>query len=223
MKRCTLECMVNGIWSLAAAGAVAGLGVAMPLGAIATLLLREGLVNGFRVAAAAAAGVATADLLYCAIATSTGALFAGAIQDHRGVFLLASGVLIITIGTVQLYRGLKKRARVEPEVERISAARAYGRFLALTGINPMTLVYFVALGGAVNAPGSSWIGPAAFVASVGLSSLAWQLLLAAAGSFFGRVAGRETIRMIGGVASLFIITLGAVILMSGVGAWGSSA
>jgi len=214
--------MVNEIWSSAATGVVAGLGVAMPLGAIAALLLREALVNGFRVAAAAAAGVATADLVYCAIATAAGALFAPAIQDRRGVFLIASGVLIVVIGGLQLRQGLKQRTREEPMVARIPAGLAYIRFVALTGINPMTLIYFVALGGAVNSRGTSWLGPVVFVASAGLSSLAWQLLLAAMGSVFGRAANPGTIRIIAGVASLLIITLGSIVLVNGIDALGPS-
>ncbi|WP_115787721.1 LysE family transporter [Arthrobacter silvisoli] len=213
--------MVNEIWLSAAAGAVAGLGVAMPLGAIAALLLREGLVNGFRVAAAAAAGVATADLLYCAMATATGALFARTIQDHRGAFLTASGVLIVAIGALQLRRGLKERTGGDPQVERIPAGLAYLRFVALTGLNPMTLIYFIALGGAVDSRGSSWVGPVVFVASVGLTSLAWQLLLAMTGSVFGRAAGPGLMRIIGGVASLLIIALGGIVLVSGMEALGS--
>ena len=58
---------------LAVAGCAAGLGVAMPLGAIGVLILREGMLRGYRSGLAAATGVATVDTLYC-----LGALLAGA-------------------------------------------------------------------------------------------------------------------------------------------------
>ncbi|NKY40114.1 hypothetical protein HGA02_11395, partial [Cellulomonas septica] len=45
-------------------GALAGLAVAVPVGPIGVLLLREGVVHGTRVAIGAGLGVATVDLLY---------------------------------------------------------------------------------------------------------------------------------------------------------------
>lgn len=210
--------MVDEIWAPAAAGVVAGLGAAMPLGAIATLLLREGLVNGYRVAAGAAAGVATVDLVYCAVATLTGATFAPMIDDHRGAFLLASGTLIVAIGLRQLRQALKQDTRVAQEVERTSARRAFGRFVGLTAINPITLVYFVALAGAATTSGGSWVGSIIFVAAVGSSSLAWQLLLARVGSSVGASVSLSARRIIGVVASLLVVALGAVVLINGAAA-----
>ena len=212
--------MVNDIWTPAAAGVLAGLGVAMPMGAIAALLLREGLVNGFRVGASAAAGVATVDVAYCTVATLTGATFSRAIDDHRGAFLLASGALIVAIGIRQLRQGLKQRQRAAEEIDRVSAARAFARFVGLTAINPITLVYFVALSGAVTVSGGSWVGAAVFVVAVGASSLSWQLLLAGVGSLFGASVSLRATRTVGVIASLLVVTLGAVVLVNGVDALG---
>lgn len=208
--------MVEDIWAPAVAGVVAGLGVAMPLGAIAALLLREGLVHGFGVAAASAAGVATVDLLYCAVATVTGALVAGAIEDQRGLFLVISGTAIVAIGLRQLSHGLTERERPSGELPRSSAWAAYARFVGLTAINPLTLVYFVALSGAVTSAGGSWLTPVVFTVAVGVSSLAWQLALAMVGSFFGGVVSAPTTRIIGIAASLLVIALGIAVLVSGI-------
>jgi threonine/homoserine/homoserine lactone efflux protein len=49
-------------------GLIAGWGVAVPLGAIGVMLVDLGMRGGFRSAAPAAAAVATADLLYAAVA-----------------------------------------------------------------------------------------------------------------------------------------------------------
>ena len=212
--------MLNDIVAPAVTGVVAGLGVAMPLGAVAALLLREGLVNGFRPAAAGAAGVATVDLCYCVVAALTGATFAPAIDDHRSVFLLASGVLIVVIGVRQLWQGVRQPPRDAPEVERASAIATFGRFVGLTAINPVTLVYFIALSGAVTHSGVSWIGSVVFVAAVGGSSFAWQLLLAWVGSAFGGALSRSATRFIGVIASFLIVTLGAVVVVNGAVALG---
>ncbi|MFJ4207861.1 LysE family transporter [Paenarthrobacter sp. NPDC089675] len=215
--------MVNELWTSAFSGALAGLGVAMPLGAIAALLLREGIVNGFRVSVAAAAGVATADLFYCAGATAAGALLVRSIEEHRGMFLVTSGMLMILVGVMQLRPSLKKRSRPDADVEKTTPGAAFLRFVGLTAVNPMTLVYFVALGGAVVGPGDSWAPPAAFTLAAGLSSFAWQLLLAFLGSFFGKAVGPRTGRSAGIVASLLVLTLGAVVTINGAGALTNSA
>ncbi|TQK30187.1 LysE family transporter [Arthrobacter sp. SLBN-53] len=212
--------MLNDIVTMAVAGVVAGLGVAMPLGAVAALLLREGLVNGFRTAAAGAAGVATVDLVYCIVAVLTCATFARSVDDHRGVFLLASGVLIVAIGVRQLWQGMRQPPRVAPEVERASAPAAFARFVGLTAINPITLVYFIALSGAVTHSDGSWIGPVIFVAAVGGASLTWQLLLAWVGSAFGGALSLRATRAIGIIASLLIVALGTGVAINGAAALG---
>ena len=50
------------------AGLLAGWGVAIPLGAIGVMVVDLGMRGGLRPAAAAAAGVATADFLYAVLA-----------------------------------------------------------------------------------------------------------------------------------------------------------
>lgn len=81
----------------------------------------------------------------------------------------------------------------------------------------MTLVYFMALAGAVTTRTASWMAPVAFVAAVGISSWVWQLILAALGSFFGRSLGRRWVETVGVVASLIIVILGVALLAGGAG------
>lgn len=153
------------------AGTAAGLGVAMPLGAIGALLVREGLANGFAVAAAGAGGVATMDLIYCAVATVTGGMFAGFVGAYRSLFLVASGALVLAIAIRQFALAARGVGAAAGDVAHASAIATYARFVGLTAINPLTLVYFIALGAALSAATSSWEGPAAFVLAVGISSL----------------------------------------------------
>src|SRR4051812_35110792 len=58
------------------AGLIAGWGVAIPLGAIGVLVVDLGMRSGFGAAGAAAAAVATADLLYAGVAAVAGAAVA---------------------------------------------------------------------------------------------------------------------------------------------------
>jgi threonine/homoserine/homoserine lactone efflux protein len=199
----------------AGAGVAAGLGVAMPLGAIGALLLREGLVNGFRVAASAATGVAIVDTGYCAVAALVGATFAPLVAPHRGAFLLVSGLVILAIGVRQFVMALRRRTALAADPKPASPLAAFLRFVGLTAINPLTFVYFAALAGAIATRSTSWIGPVVFVVAVGLSSLAWQLMLATIGSLFGRSLGARTAEFIGIVATILLIALGGLVAISG--------
>lgn len=129
----------------------------------------------------------------------------------------ASGLLIVAIGLRQLRQSLAQRDRPVAQAGPRSVLGAYLRFAGLTAINPMTLVYFVALGGAVSAPDRSWAGPAVFVAAVGLSSLTWQLVLAGTGSLLGGTLNPRVAHTIGVAAALLVLALGATVAVNGAG------
>ncbi|WP_267245708.1 LysE family transporter [Streptomyces sp. PR69] len=187
-------------WTTAAAGAAAGLGVAMPLGAMGVLLIQEGM-RGRRGAVAAATAVAVVDLVYAAVATALGPLVAAALSGVEAwVRLVAAAVLLVIAA-----RGLLA-SRTPPPAAAAAAgpadgtgpadgaagvARTFWTFAGLTAVNPTTALYFAAL---TTAQGAALRGPAAggvFVAGVFLASLLWQQLLIAGSSFAGaRISAR---------------------------------
>jgi threonine/homoserine/homoserine lactone efflux protein len=185
------------------AGVIAGYGVAIPVGAIAVLIVDASLRRGLRVGLAAGAGAATADGLYAGLAALAGAAIARAvspIQAQLGWLSVAALVLIATRGLVVLRRELARSPANEPAGDAASgqaslvatrsrgdpAGRTYLRFLALTIINPTTVVYFAALVLGLPAIGSGTAERAAFVAGAFLASLSWQSLLAGVGAIVHR-------------------------------------
>ncbi|MDT7653293.1 MAG: hypothetical protein QOI36_4699 [Pseudonocardiales bacterium] len=62
------------------AGAIAGYGIALPVGAVATYIVALTARTSLRVGAAAALGVATADGLYALVAVLGGVAIVGLIQ-----------------------------------------------------------------------------------------------------------------------------------------------
>lgn len=169
-------------------GVAAGYGIAIPVGAIALLIVGTSIRCGFACGFSAGAGAATADLVYSLVAAGAGAAVATHLAPWAGPIRMASaGVLALIAG-----RGLWgiRRSRAD-EARSHDSARSelvatYARFLALTLINPLTVIYFTAL-----ALGSGWaIGGVAHLAAFALgafaASLSWQTLLAAVGAFGGR-------------------------------------
>ena len=65
-----------------------------------------------------------------------------------------------------------------------SAAGHYARFLAITAVNPLTIVSFAAVAAALSLDGIATA--IAFVAGVGVASTAWHVVLTLAAGHAGR-------------------------------------
>jgi threonine/homoserine/homoserine lactone efflux protein len=195
------------------AGVLAGLGVAMPLGAIGVLILRESITNGLRHGAAAGAGVAFVDLVYCSLAVSVGVLFAPVIRSWGAVPAVISGLVLIALGVHQFLQVRPGDGGGAAEVPRRAV---FARFVGLTAINPATLLYFLALASVVTTTSASWAVPVAFVVGAGAASLAWQLSLAVVGARLGAMLPPRVVGFLGWVASAVVVILGVVVIVGGI-------
>lgn len=222
-------------------GLLAGLAVAVPVGPVGVLLLREGLLRGTRVAVGAALGVATVDAAYAVVAVLVGVPVGRVVGEHATAVRLVSATVLLAVGVagaVGVLRSRRGSAPVPESTDQVAATpgpvggaavRAYGRFVALTAVNPATAVTFatVAVGaiaglaatgdasvvaGAASAgqrPGPAVAG--AFVLGVALASVGWQLVLALGGGLLGGRLGERgrTIVSLGG--SLVVVGLAAAV------------
>ncbi|MEV7830458.1 hypothetical protein AB0P12_07480 [Streptomyces subrutilus] len=176
----------------ALAGAVAGLGVAMPMGAMGVLLIQEAM-SAPRTATAAAAGIAVVDLGYAAVATALGPWAAAAVSPVEAWVRLASAIVLLAIAAHGL-RGLRgpERApgpgpgRAQDPGQAPGPGRVFVRYAGLTAVNPTTALYFAALTTAQGAALRDGPAGAAFLAGVGAASLLWQQGLVVLGSVAGR-------------------------------------
>jgi arginine exporter protein ArgO len=167
------------------AGALAGLGVALPLGAIGVLIVQEGITGGWRPAAAAGTGVAIVDGGYALVAVAAGAAVTGALAGRERAVQLAGAVVLLAVAARGL-AGLARSARTpSAPPQAVPRARVLRRFVALTAVNPMTAVYFVVLtaglGPVVHGPAAG----GAFALGAFGASWAWQLTLAGAAALAG--------------------------------------
>jgi arginine exporter protein ArgO len=134
---------------------------------------------------------------------------------------LSVAVLAVIAG-----RGIARaivRAQAEagdPHLERLdesSRRRTYLQFVALTIVNPATVIYFAALILGLPAVGSGSLEKLVFVVGAGLASLAWQLLIASAGSLIHhRVSprGMEVLSLAGyGIVLLIAANIARALLV----------
>jgi arginine exporter protein ArgO len=205
--------MESGLIAPALAGATAGLAIAMPLGAIGLLLLRLGMLHGFRSAAAAALAVGSVDLAYCAASVTIGSKVSPLIESWGTAPMVVSGLIVIAIGMRQLVTSLKASSSAAGPTAPGRPLAIFGRFVALTAMNPLTVLYFIALAGVLAGTSSGFEAKAAFVAGTGCASISWQLGLAAVGAVMHRTISARTGRVLGIVASAIVIALGVGVII----------
>ena len=193
---------------------LAGYGIAIPVGAIAVLILEIGMRRGFRPAFAAGTGAAAADLTYAALAALAGPPIAAALSSFTRALQLGSAVLLLAIGVRGLWAA--RRNAVNPEarssLER-GMLRTFWQFLGLTLLNPLTVAYFAAL--VLGRGPESSLSPAgrlAFVAGAWLASWSWQTLLAAGGAMARRLLSRRARQLTSTAGGLVVIGFGLRIL-----------
>jgi arginine exporter protein ArgO len=198
-------------------GIIAGYGIAIPVGAIAVLIVETGMRCGFRCAAFAGAGAATADLLYAALATLGGAAIASAVEASAAPFKYGSAAVLTLLAFHGLRRAWVGRATPAGEVatpDRAELLRTYGKFLGLTIINPLTVVYFTVF--VVGLGVTDTLRPlqaVVFVAGAFAASLSWQILLAGIGATARRrlPAGFRVGAAIAG--NLIVLALAVVVVL----------
>lgn len=186
-------------------GVFAGYAIAIPVGPIAVLILRTGMRDGLRAAMAAGAGTATADLIYATVAMLAGPALVSLIAP----VLLPARLLAAALLLLLALRQLRTVDFAAPGREPAPAGRTYAMVLALTLVNPATVIYFATLAVGLPNIASDLAARALFVTGAVLASLSWQWLLAASGSaLHGRVPSR--LGRITGIASSAIIAALAV-------------
>jgi threonine/homoserine/homoserine lactone efflux protein len=190
-------------------GVVAGFAIAMPPGAVTSLIVRIGLQRGFPAALAAGWGTATVDGVYCVVAVLAGAVIVPLLGAIDPPLRVVTGLVLVGLG-VRGIVGARQEAPAVGSPDARDLAATYARFVAITLVNPATLAYFVAV--AFGFSGSVLNDAFAFIGGVFAASLTWHAILAVlSGSLHGRLSpNARTVLTI--VANGVVIALGIRIL-----------
>jgi arginine exporter protein ArgO len=194
-------------------GVLAGLAVAMPVGPVGVLLLRTGLVDGVGVAVAAAGGIATVDVLYAVVAVAVGTSVSRVVAEHAVLVRGVGAAVLVVIGVAGLVAAVRSAAP-DPRQDRVpTPVRAYARFVTLTAVNPLTAVTFTAIAVGVATQVGGTASSVAFVAGVGLASLAWQLLLAVSSGLLGLRLPPVVRRWVSVVGAVVVVAAGVTLVV----------
>jgi arginine exporter protein ArgO len=204
------------------AGLLAGYGVAVPVGAIAILLIGLTARTSLRVGVGAALGVATADGVYALVAVLGGAVLAGLIEPVSGPLRWLAAVVLVALAARTAITAVRHHRDPAAAPPRSGAglgtpARAYLGLLGLTMLNPTTVVYFSALVlGRQASDGLSGAGEAVFVAAAFAASASWQLVFVGSGNLVGRIFTGPRGRLVTAlVSSVVIVVLAARVVATG--------
>jgi arginine exporter protein ArgO len=195
-------------------GVAAGYGIAIPVGAIAILIMDVGIRRGFGPAMSAGAGAATADFLYAGLAVLGGATLASTVEAIGDPLRVISGLVLLVIAVIGLVRTRQPLPERVMEPRSADLVRSYARFVGLTIINPTTVVYFAAVVIGLGVAADMTTGDGAlFVTGAFLASLSWQTLIAAVGAFAGHRLSPRARRTVSVLGNLVILSLAVIILL----------
>jgi arginine exporter protein ArgO len=201
-------------------GILAGLGIAVPVGPIAVLLVDLSMRRGFVHAMPAALGAASADLAYATVAAVLGSAVSEALEPLEEPLRLVSVAVLLAIAAVRTWQLLGVRPQgVRAPRERRSdrgGAPTYLAFLGLTLLNPVTVAYFAAL--IIGLQADALAGPSAkslFVIGAFVASASWQLTLVGAGGLLHQRLPPNATLVTGLVGNAVIVLLAVRLAISG--------
>lgn len=193
-------------------GAIAGYGIAIPVGPIAVLIVERGLRGGLRSSFPAGLGAATADLAYATVAVLLGAVATEALAPVATPLRLLAAVGLVLFAIHGLWASRPART-VETvpagtrEADDASASRTFATVFGLTLLNPVTVTYFAALVVGGTLIGTDPRSRALFVVGAFAASLSWQTMLAVTGAIGRRRLPVRARTITGIVGNLVILAL----------------
>ncbi len=190
-------------------GLVTGWAIAIPIGAVGAFLVTLSARTSWRVGSAAALGIATVDGGYAAAAVVGGSALAALLAPVDDALRIASAAVLLVIACLTAAHAVARNGAPR-EVPALRPARAYALFVAITAVNPTTVVYFAAVVLGNQQLVASAAEGTVFVLAAFVASASWQLALAAGGTALGRVVTGPRGRLVTGLVSAAVIAALAV-------------
>ncbi len=175
------------------AGLTVGMVIATQFGAVSALLLETAVRAGPRAGAAAGLGVASVDMAYATGAVVAGGAARVGLAAHLAEVRAVAAVILALVGVHGLWaltrRPSPDQGAYAPTLGDVSRpfgvpSGQYLRFVGLTAINPLTIVYFGSVTASLSLSGVA--EGVAFLVGAGTASALWHLALSLAAGHAGR-------------------------------------
>ena len=155
---------------------VIGFSIAMPVGPIGMMCIKNTLTHGIRIGLATGLGAALADACYGLIAGGGLAVLSQFLLDNTAGIKVIGGLLLLAIGAIEI-----KNARAKIQEIKLKKSNFYQTIMTTFAIviaNPITIMAFVGVFAAVGGSDLSLSSILLTVIGVFCGSLLWWLILA---------------------------------------------
>lgn len=191
---------------------IVGFSVAAPVGPIAIVCINRTLSGGKRAGIAAGLGAAIADTLYGLIAASGVAIVANFLHQHRLIFKLFGGVILIVLG---LRTFLAKPSNQIAVTDMQSLIQTFVTTLLLTLSNPLTIFAFFASFAAINLQSeyNTFWTRVLIVLGVFIGAVFWWFLLTQFVGHFYRSVSAQKLKLLNTFSGIVIMIFGMALLI----------
>jgi len=188
-------------------GLLIGASVSAPVGPIGLLCINRSLTEGRIRGFVSGLGAATADMLFCIIA-GFGFTFVSRFMDEQALLIRLVGAFCLIFIGFRIF--LAKPEEKSCAVSGGDLAHIYVSTLVLTLINPITVLFFVALFSSLGLSLTQQAYPSLVLLTAGVfaGAILWWFLLTGAVSLLHRRLSQETMRWVNRVSGAIIMVLG---------------
>ncbi len=201
------------ITSLFLKGCLIGFSIAMPVGPIGLLCIRNSLTRGMRYGLMSGLGAATADAMFGGLAGLGMTVIGSLMSSFQIYFHLVGGLFLAYLG-ISTFKENPRESEISPLIG--SLAYAFTSTFFLTLINPMTILSFMGIYAGISSGLSvqTWISPTILTIGIFVGSALWWLLLSSGASCFKEKINLERRKWLNKISGLLILGFGLFTLIS---------
>jgi threonine/homoserine/homoserine lactone efflux protein len=189
-------------------GCLIGFSIAMPVGPIGLLCIRNALTRGMRFGLMTGLGAASADAIFGALA-GFGVTVIGAFMTDFQMYLHMVGALFLAYLGIATFK--EKPLDVEISNQAGGLSYAFISTFFLTLINPMTILSFAGIYAGLSSSffSSDWIVPIVLTIGIFIGSAIWWLLLSIAASHLKEKMNVKARAWLNRISGMMILGFGA--------------
>ena len=155
-----------------------GFSIAMPVGPIGLLCIKNTLSYGFKTGFAVGLGAALADAFYGFLAGGGLVLISQLLLDYTNYIKISGGIFLIYLGLKEI-KDYKKIPHGLAKTKDSNFFKTIFSVFFLTLTNPATIIFFVAIFASIGGLVEGALGLVTMIFGVFMGSLFWWLILAA--------------------------------------------
>ena len=199
------------------AGALAGLGLAIPLGPMAILLISTTIKHGRQTGSFGALAMASVDFTYATLVFAFGSVVIAALSDWVFPLRILGSIVLVYVAARILIDARKSSKIDAPDLADSPASKfkTFAKFFGLTVLNPATAFYFVGITPSVAAlaEGTTTASVLLFAGGVFAGSVVWQFFLVFAATITKSFTDHKVQRRIQYAGGFLILALAVGLLL----------